>query len=150
MIPWVGWLSRGLNRKNMKGTKSMKGSGRVFSPVSHEIIGSAIETHRILGPGLLEKTYRRCFTHELALRGIPFEVEAPISIEYKGLIIECAYRIDVFVNRQVVVEIKSLESLKWVHEAQVLTYMRLSRTRLGFLINFNAYRLTDGLRSYVI
>ncbi len=134
----------------MKDTKSMKGSGRVFTPVSREVIGSAIEVHRALGPGLLEKSYRRCFTHELALRKVPFEIEVPIAIVYKGLMIECAYRIDVFVNRSVVIEIKSVEALKWVHEAQVLTYMKQSGTRLGFLINFNARRLKDGLRSYVL
>jgi len=131
----------------MKGTKDKKESRR-FSPLSHLVIGRAIEVHRALGPGLLESTYRRCLTQELGLQGVPFEVEAPIAIEYKGLRIECAYRIDVFVNRQIVVEVKSVEALKWVHEAQVLTHMRLSGTLNGLLINFNSRRLMDGLRSY--
>jgi len=134
----------------MKGTKDKKEGEWRFSPLSHLVIGCAIEVHRRLGPGLLESTYRRCLTQELGLKMVPFEVEAPIAIDYKGLRIECAYRIDVFVNRQIVVEVKSVEALKWVHEAQVLTHMRLSRTPTGLLINFNSRRLMDGLRSYVL
>jgi GxxExxY protein len=141
---------KSLNRKGMKDMKDMKNGGREFSGLSHLVIGAAIEVHRALGPGLLESTYRRCLMQELGLRRVPFEVEVPLAIEYKGLLLECAYRIDVFVNRQIVVEIKSIETLRWVHEAQVLTYMRLSGAETGFLINFNSPRLMDGLRSYVI
>ena len=133
--------------KNMKETRN---GGRRFSALSHLVIGCAIDVHRELGPGLLESTYRRCFTHELALKRLPFEVEAPITIEYKGLVVKCAYRIDVFVHRQIVVEVKSVDALRWIHEAQVLTYMKHSGTRSGFLINFNARRLKDGLRSYTL
>ena len=134
----------------MKGTKDMKDGGKRFTKLSHLVIGCAIEVHRRLGPGLLENTYRRCLTQELALSRVPFEVEAPISITYKGLVIECAYRIDVFVNRQIVVEVKSVDALKWAHEAQVLTYMKLSRTEHGILFNFNSRRLREGMRSYVL
>jgi GxxExxY protein len=134
----------------MKNMKNMKKGVRRFSPLSSLIIGCAIEVHRELGPGLLETTYRKCFTQELALKRVPFQVEAPIALEYKGLLIDCAYRIDVFVDRRVVVEIKSIEALRWLHEAQVLTYMRLGGAMTGFLINFNAPRLKDGLRSYAI
>ena len=126
----------------------MKRTGVAFSVSSHEAIGCAIETHRRLGPGLLESSYRRCFAKELALNGIPFEVEVPVTIDYKGLVLECAYRIDVFVNRELVVEVKSVEALKWVHEAQVLTYMKHSRAKCGLLINFNVAVLKDGLRSF--
>ena len=128
----------------------MKGSVGRFSALSHLVIGCAIEVHRELGPGLLETTYRRCLTRELVLKRVPFEVEAPITIRYKGLVIECAYRIDVFVDHRIAVEVKSVEALKWIHEAQVLTYMKHSGTRSGLLINFNARRLKDGLRSYVL
>jgi GxxExxY protein len=128
----------------------MKKTARDFGPVTHLVIGCAIEVHKELGPGLLESTYRRCFAHELARRKVPFAIEVPIAIQYKGLRVECAYRIDVFVNRQVIVELKSVEALKWVHEAQVLTHMRLAKVPFGFLINFNVPLLTDGLRSYVL
>jgi GxxExxY protein len=137
----------------MKIRRDMKNpidGGRRFSALSHLVIGCAIEVHRELGPGLLETTYRRCFTQEQALRGVRSEVEAPIAIDYKGLYIECADRIDVFVDRQIVVEVKSLETLRWIHEAQVLTYMKLSGTRSGFLINFTAGLLKDGFRSYFL
>jgi GxxExxY protein len=130
--------------------KGMKKIGREFSQLSHLVIGSAISVHRELGPGLLETTYRKCFTQELALRGVRFEVEVPLAIEYKGLLIDFAYRIDVFVERQIVVEIKSLEALKWIHEAQVLTYMKHSGARTAFLMNFNAPLLRDGLKSYAL
>jgi GxxExxY protein len=128
----------------------MKDGTRQFTGLSHLVIGSAIEVHRELGPGLLESTYRRCFARELTLRGVQFRVEAPIAIDYKGLAVKCAYRIDLFVDGRIVVEIKSIENLHWIHEAQVLTYMKHSGARYGFLINFNAPRLTDGLRSYVL
>ena len=130
--------------------KDMKGSGREFSELSHLVIGSAIEVHRDLGPGLLETTYRKCFTQELTLRGVRFEVEVPLAIEYKGVLIDFAYRIDAFVERQIVVEIESLAMLRWVHVAQVLTYMKHSGARAGFLINFNSRLLKDGLRSYAL
>jgi GxxExxY protein len=134
----------------MEDMESMEKTGARFMDLSRQVIGSAIEVHRTLGPGLLESTYRRCLRQELAVNGVPVEIEAPIAIQYKGLSIECAYRIDLFVNRQIVVEIKSVEALKWIHEAQVITYMRLSRAPRGLLINFSSRRLMDGLRSYVL
>ena len=138
--------------KSMKGTKDMKEEleDSPFSELSHLVIGCAIEVHRRLGPGLLENTYKRCLAQELALAGLRPEVEVPITLDYKGLLIECAYRIDVLVNRQIVVEVKSIDALKWVHEAQVLTYMKLSHARQGFLFNFNSRRLREGMRSYVL
>ena len=126
----------------------MKRGGRHFTELSHLIIGCAIEVHRQVGPGLLETTYRRCFTRELVVRGVEFEAEVPVVMRYKGVTIECAYRIDVLVDRQIVVELKSIDMLRWIHEAEVLTYMRHSGIRNGLLINFNARRLVDGLRSY--
>ena len=134
----------------MKGTKDMKGYGREFSPLSHLVIGCAINVHRHLGPGLLESSYCRCLCEELRMARVPFEMEVPIAIEYKGLLIECAYRIDVFVNREIVVEVKSVEALQSVHHAQVLTYMKLSGSPCGILFNFNSHRLTDGLRTFVL
>jgi GxxExxY protein len=150
MIPLGEWLSWKQRRKDMKETKDMKKGGRAFSPLSHLVIGRAIDVHRDLGPGLLESSYCRCLCQELRLARVPFKMEAPIAIEYKGLRIECAYRIDVFVNREIVVEVKSVEALKSVHEAQVLTYMKLSGARGGILINFNSHRLTDGLRTFIL
>jgi GxxExxY protein len=137
--------------KSMKGMKDIKEKPEDwhFSDLSHLVIGCAIEVHRRLGPGLLENTYRRCLAHELVLAGARVEVEVPITLEYKCLLVECAYRIDVFVNRQIVVEVKAIDALKWVHEAQVLTYMKLSGARHGFLFNFNSRRLREGMHSYV-
>jgi GxxExxY protein len=129
--------------------KSMKALGRRFSPLSHDVIGCAIEVHSALGPGLLERTYRDCLAEELSVRRIPFEVEHPVAVRYKGVLIECAYRIDLFVNREIVVETKSVSALEWIHEAQILTYMKLSGARTGLLINFNVHRVKHGLRSYI-
>jgi GxxExxY protein len=137
-------------RGGHEGRKDMKGIRRDFSPLSNVVIRCAIEVHRQVGPGLLESTYRRCLTHELTRYNVQFEEEWPIALDYKGLLIKCAYRIDVFVNREIVVEIKSVETLRWIHEAQTLTYMQHSGARTGLLFNFNVPLLRDGLRSYRI
>ena len=128
----------------------MKGIRRSFSPLSHLVIGCAIEVHRHLGPGLLESTYKKCLSHELAQHDVLFDEESPIALNYKGLLIKRAYRIDLFVERRIVVEVKSVETLRWIHEAQVLTYMTHSATKTGLLFNFNVPLLRDGLRSYKI
>ena len=123
---------------------------REFSELSNRVIGCAIEVHRILGPGLLESTYQQCLAHELKLNGIGFSLEHPLPVEYKGLHLDCGYRIDVLVENQIILELKSVEEIKGIHQAQLLTYLRLSGVKQGFLISFNVERLVDGLRSFVL
>jgi len=102
-----------------------------------QIIGAAIEVHRQLGPGLLESTYQACLCHELELRGILYECQKPLPLEYKGIKLECGYRIDLLVADSVIVEINSVEALAPIHEAQLLTYLKLTGIKIGFLLNFN-------------
>ncbi len=117
--------------------------------LSHAIIGAAIEIHRTLGPGLLEVVYEECLARELTLRGIPFERQKPIPLVYKDLKLECGYRLDFLVSRRIVVEIKSIEAIAPIHESVMLTYLRLSESPLGLLINFNVPILKDGIRRFV-
>jgi GxxExxY protein len=117
--------------------------------ITSEIIGAAIEVHRELGPGLLESAYEQCLCHELALRSVPFERQVPLSVEYKGVRLDCGYRIDVLVEGQTVVELKTVDKLLPIHEAQLLTYLKLSKLQVGLLLNFNVPVLKDGLRRIV-
>jgi len=114
------------------------------------IIGACIEVHRLLGPGLLESTYEDCLCRELTLRAIPFERQKPVPVHYKGIVLESGYRLDLLVAGLVVVEIKSVEQILPVHEAQLLTYMKLGGWKLGLLINFNVALLKDGIRRRVL
>ena len=113
--------------------------------LTREIIGAAIEVHSRLGPGLLESAYQRCFARELTLRNIPFKCEWPLPLDYKGLHVKCGYRIDFLVADTVVVETKSVEAIAPVHQAQLLTYMRLGGWKLGLLLNFNVLVLKNGI-----
>ncbi|HEX3584111.1 MAG TPA: GxxExxY protein [Thermoanaerobaculia bacterium] len=117
---------------------------------TYEVIGAAIEVHRMLGPGLLESAYEDCLAHELKLREVPFVRQMPLPIEYKGCRLDCAYRLDLVVRREVVVEIKSVAGIDPVHEAQILTYMRLGDWRLDLLINFNVPVLKKGIRRFIL
>jgi len=114
-----------------------------------QIIGAAIEVHKQLGPGLLESTYQACLCPELELRGISFECQKPLPLEYKGVRLECGYRIDLLVAGLVMVEIKSVEALAPIHEAQLLTYLKLTGIKVGLLINFNVVVLKEGIRRLV-
>ena len=118
--------------------------------LTSEIIGAAIEVHRHLGPGLLESAYQRCLARELELRTIPFRYECPLPLEYKGLRVRCGYRVDILVADAVAVETKSIEAIAPVHEAQLLTYMRLGGWKVGLLINFNVLALKTGIRRKVL
>ncbi len=117
--------------------------------LTHEIIGAAIEVHRVLGPGLLESAYEECLARELGLREIPFERQKPLPLVYKDIKLECGYRIDLLIDGRVVVELKAIDALAPIHDAIVLTYLRLSGCKIGLLINFNAVVLKDGLRRLV-
>lgn len=118
--------------------------------ITEQIIGAAIEVHRALGPGLLESAYEECLSHELALREIPFERQRPLPVEYKGVKLDCGYRLDLLVNGLVVIEIKAVESLQRIHEAQLLTYLKIGGWKLGLLINFNVPILKDGIRRRIL
>ena len=119
-------------------------------PLTRKIIGCAIEVHRALGPGLLESAYQRCLAHELAVQGVAFEAEKAIPVTYKGLELDCGYRIDFLVEKEVVVELKSVDKLVGIHHAQLLTYLRLANAGCGLLINFNTPRLVDGIKRFRI
>jgi GxxExxY protein len=116
--------------------------------LTEKIIGCAIEVHRTLGPGLLESTYEQCLARELSLQDVVFRLQVPVPVEYKGVHLDCGYRIDVLVDEQVILELKSVERILAIHEAQLLTYMKLANVAKGLLINFNVRRLVDGIRRF--
>ncbi len=117
---------------------------------SNRLIGAAIEVHRHLGPGLLESAYESCLGHELELLEIPFRTQVRMPLDYKGLVIPDAYRMDLLVADSVIVELKSVDRIEPVFEAQLLTYLRLSNRWLGLLINFNVPLLKDGIKRIVL
>ena len=106
--------------------------------------------HRELGPGLLESTYEQCLAHELKLNGIRFKVQHPLPVKYKGVRLECGYRVDLLVEDKLIIELKSAEQIKAIHEAQLLTYMRLAGVKIGLLINFNVTKLKSGIKRFVL
>ena len=121
-----------------------------FDELSRSVIGCALEVHRNLGPGLLESKYRQCLACELSNAGIQFQMELPVPVRYKDILLDCGYRIDLLVDRRLIVEIKSGEALLPIHQAQILTYMRLANVPLGLLINFNVTKLQNGIKRFVL
>lgn len=121
-----------------------------INELTEAVIGSAIEVHKVLGPGLLETPYEACICRELKLKGIPFERQKLLPVIYKGELLDVGYRIDILVADLVVVEIKSVEALLPIHEAQLLTYMKLGGWQVGLLINFNVTLLKNGIRRRVL
>ncbi|MCA9136638.1 MAG: GxxExxY protein [Planctomycetales bacterium] len=121
-----------------------------FDDLSHRVIGCAIEVHRGLGPGLLESAYEQCLAHELGQNGIRFQLQHPQPVEYKGIHLDCGYRIDLFVEGVLILELKSVGKLTAIHEAQLLTYMKLANVKTGLLINFNVTKLKDGIKRFVL
>jgi len=117
--------------------------------LTHEIIGAAISVHRELGPGLLEAVYEECLCHELTARSIAFKRQQPIPVVYKGTKLDCGYRADIVVLGRVIVEIKAIASVAPVHDAVMLTYLRLSGCKIGLPINFYSPVLKDGMKRYV-
>jgi GxxExxY protein len=120
-----------------------------FNELTEAIIGAAMEVHRALGPGLLESTYEMCLCRELSIRRIPFERQVPIPVEYKGVKLDCGYRADIVVDGTILLEIKAIESLLPIHDAQLLSYLKLGAWKIGLLINFNVELLKNGLRRRV-
>ena len=119
-------------------------------PVTQELIGAAIEVHRIMGPGLLESVYQRCLERELKLRGMSFMSQARLPVVYKGETLGDDLVMDFYLPSVLVVELKAVEKLIAIHEAQLLTYLRLSQTHVGLLINFNVPLLKDGIKRLVV
>lgn len=121
-----------------------------FEPDSRALIGAAIEVHRLLGPGLLESVYRRCLTVELRARGILVASEVKIPLVYRGVDVGAAYRVDLILNRTILVEIKSVQKVDDVHRAQLLTYLKITGIRIGFLLNFNTPVMRAGITRMVL
>ena len=113
--------------------------------LTYAVIGAAIEVHRALGPGLLESAYEECLCHELSIRGLVYRRQVPIPVNYKDVKLDCAYYADVIVSEELVLELKAVESIHRVHEAQLLTYMKLLNLKKGLLINFHAPVLKEGI-----
>ena len=116
----------------------------LYEELTRQIYGAAIEVHRNLGPGLLESAYEECLCYELAQQGLPFARQVPLPVRYKDVKLDCGYRIDLLVDDLVIVELKAIESLSPIHEAQLLTYLRLANRRVGLILNFNVATLVRG------
>jgi GxxExxY protein len=118
--------------------------------LTEKLIAAAIEVHRHLGPGLLESAYEECYCHELSLQNIVFEKQKSLPLEYKGIKLDCGYRMDIVADNKVVIEFKCVEEIMPVHEAQLLTYLKLSGLKVGFIMNFHTARMKDGIRRMVL
>ena len=121
-----------------------------FDELSNRVIGCAIEVHRQLGPGLLESTYEQCLAHELSLNSIDFKMQQPLPVQYKGITLDCGYRVDLLIEDKMIIELKSVDQIKGIHEAQLLTYMKLAGIKTGLLMNFNVTRLKSGIKRFVL
>lgn len=121
-----------------------------FDELSRKIIGLAIEVHRELGPGLLENVYSKCLEKEFEMNGMKCETEKEIPVYYKGQKVDCGYRIDIIVENKILIELKSVEKILPIHQAQILTYMKLTGIKVGLLINFNEMILKNGLKRFVL
>ena len=116
-----------------------------INKLSSKIIGAAIEVHKTLGPGLLESAYEKCLCHELKLRGLSFDNQKPLPVVYKGVDIDCGYRMDLVVEDSIILELKSCDTIEPIHKAQLLTYLKLTGLNLGLLFNFNVPIMRDGI-----
>ncbi len=121
-----------------------------FDPLSNQVIGCAIEVHRELGPGLLESTYEQCLAYELRQCGIDFKLQQALPVQYKGLRLDCGYRVDILVQETLILELKSVDVIMGIHQAQLLTYMKLSGIKIGLLMNFNVSNLKSGIKRFVL
>lgn len=121
-----------------------------YSKLADQVIGLAIEVHSLLGPGLMESTYEECLAYEHKINNISFKRQVASPVVYKEIKLDCGYRIDILVEDEIILEIKSVEAIKEIHKAQILTYMKLAQIKHGFLINFNVKYLKKGLRSFIL
>ncbi len=143
----VGWTEYSPQRR--KGRKEKLIMMKEEDKLSNEILGAAIEVHSHLGPGLLESAYEECLCREFSIRGLTFERQKPLAVSYKGVKLDCGYRLDIVVGGLVILELKAVDEIEPIHEAQLLTYLRLAALKLGILINFNVPLLKDGIKRIV-
>jgi GxxExxY protein len=134
--------------RDIKESHREKNSKMEFNTITEKIIGCAIEVHKVLGPGLLESAYEECLTYELTKAGLKAERQKPVRVIYKEIHMECGYRIDILVEDTVIIELKTVEVFCPVHEAQILTYLKFSKKRIGLLVNFNVTVLKNGIKRY--
>jgi GxxExxY protein len=134
------------HRRDRRGRRDSK----AFDELTETIIAAAIDVHRALGPGLLESTYEMCLCRELSIRGVGFERQVAIPVRYKAVKLDCGYRADLVVEHSVLIEIKAIDSLLSIHEAQLLSYLKLGGWKIGLLINFNVELLKHGIRRRVL
>lgn len=123
---------------------------RAVNELSNKIINCAIEVHRHLGPGLLESVYQQCLAYELSTHNIEFVLEHPIPVKYKEINIDCAFRADLIVEKKIIVELKSIDKILAIHQAQLLTYLKITGIKLGLIINFNTKLLRDGIKRVIL
>ena len=116
-----------------------------INQLSSKIIGAAIQVHKALGPGLLESAYEECICHELSSQGLSIERQKPLAINYKGIKLDCGYRLDIVVENTIIIELKSCKKIEPIHKAQLLTYLKLSGLNLGLILNFNVPVMRDGI-----
>jgi GxxExxY protein len=138
-----------LDRQERQERQGRQEPSAAADAVARQVVDASLKVHRALGPGLLESAYEACLAHELVLRGIAVRRQVPLPIEYEGLRLEAGYRLDLVAGDLVIVEIKAVEALSRLHEAQLITYLKLSGISLGLLINFNVPLLKDGVRRFV-
>ena len=140
----------GISAVNRNSDIAQRGAERIVTNgLTEKIIGAAIEVHKVLGPGLLESAYEECLAHELSFSNISFERQVELPVTYKSLQLDCGYRLDFLVEKAVVLELKVVQSLQPIHEAQVLTYLKLGGWPIGLLINFNVPVLKKGIKRLV-
>ena len=120
-----------------------------INEVTGKIVDSALKVHSVLGPGLLEGAYEACLQHELTTRGLMVQSQASLPVEYDGILVDAGYRLDLLVEDLVIIELKAVERIAPIHEAQLLTYLKLSRKKVGLLLNFNVVQMKDGIRRMV-
>lgn len=135
---------RETNHRDTEGTEGVRG-GEV-ADLTSRIIGAAVEVHRMLGPGLLESAYEACLAWEIAERGMGVERQVPLPVQYKGVELECGYRMDMVVEKSVLLELKTVRAIEPIHMAQILTYLRLSGLRVGLLLNFSMPTMKEGIK----
>lgn len=122
----------------------------IHGEITEKVLGAAIEVHKHLGPGLLESTYEACLCHELTIRGLSFQQQVKLPLEYKGLLVDAAFRLDLVVEGKIIVELKSQEGIHPIHETQLMTYLKLTGMRVGLLLNFNVPMMKDGILRRVV
>ena len=137
------------NQNYLSATSRGLTPGLDFDPLSRRVIGCALEVHRHLGPGLLETAYEQCLAYELSQKGIAFKTQVGMPVQYKEVAITCGFRLDLLVEDQLIVELKAVDSINSVHEAQILTYLKMTKLKTGLLFNFNVKLFKEGIRRFV-